>query len=198
MDAKNDPIKDLTEIRSMMEKSSKFLSLSGLAGISAGVVALAGFYVLLQKIREVKESGVTENLPVLFILLAVIVLALALGSAIFFTTRNAKRKNLPIWTSATRYLLVSLFIPLSAGGLFSLILWYRGVPDLIFSATLVFYGLALLNASKYVMDEIRYLALIEIVLGLIAGFTYGMIIWAIGFGVMHIIYGIYMYLKYEK
>jgi hypothetical protein len=139
-----------------------------------------------------------EGLPIYYISLACIVLILALGFAIYFTTRNAKKRKLPIWTIATKYLLISLFIPLVAGGLFSLVLWYRGMPELIFSATLIFYGLALLNASKYLMNEIRYLAIIEVILGLVAGIFYGLIFWTIGFGVMHIIYGIYMYLKYEK
>jgi hypothetical protein len=194
----NDPLKDLSEIRSMMEKSAKFLSLSGLSGISAGIVAFIGAFFILQKFKEVKESGITEGLPIYYITIACIVLMLALGLAIYFTTRNAKKKNLAVWTIATKYLLISLFIPLATGGLFSLVLWYRGIPELIFSATLIFYGLALLNASKYVMNEIRYLGLIEITLGLIAGISYGLILWAIGFGAMHIVYGIYMYLKYEK
>lgn len=194
----NDSMKDISEIRSMMEKSSKFLSLSGLAGIGAGIIALAGSFVFLRKINEIKQPGATDDNPVFFISLAAIVLVLALATAIFFTTRNARRKNLPVWTAATKYLLTALFIPLSAGGIFSFILWNRGIPELIFSSTLIFYGLALLNASKYVMAEIRYLAVIEILLGLVAGISHGLIIWATGFGLMHIIYGIYMYLKYEK
>ena len=198
MDKINDPMKELSEIRSMMEKSAKFLSLSGLSGISAGIVAFAGAFFVLQKFKEVKETGITEGLPIYYISLALIVLVLALGFAIYFTTRNAKKRKLPVWTIATKYLLISLFIPLAAGGIFSLILWYRGLPELIFSATLIFYGLALLNAGKYLMNEIRYLAITETVLGLIAGISYGLILWTIGFGAMHIIYGIYMYLKYEK
>jgi hypothetical protein len=198
MDKIDDHLKDLSEIRSMMEKSSKFLSLSGLSGISAGIVALAGSFFILQKFREAKEYGVTEDFPFYYISLAVIVLAAALAFAIIFTVRNAKKKNLPVWSITAKYLLTSLFIPLAAGGLFSLILWYKGMPELIFSSTLVFYGLALLNASKYVMNEIRYLGITEIILGLIAGITYGLIFWAIGFGIVHIAYGIYTYLKYEK
>jgi hypothetical protein len=198
MDKINDPMKDLSEIRSMMEKSAKFLSLSGLSGISAGIVAFAGAFFVLQKFKEAKETGLTEGLPIYYVSLALIVLVLALGFAIYFTSRNAKKRKLSVWTIATKYLLISLFIPLAAGGIYSLILWYKGLPELIFSATLIFYGLALLNASKYLLNEIRYLAIIEIILGLIAGISYGLILWTIGFGAMHIIYGIYMYLKYEK
>jgi len=198
MEKLDDHLKDLSEIRAMMEKSSKFLSLSGLSGVSAGIFALLGAFFALQKFKEVKITGFTEGLPFFYISLALAVLLLALGFGIYFSVRNARRKNLPVWTNTTKYLLISLFIPLAAGGLFSIVLWYRGMPELIFSSTLIFYGLALLNASKYVMNEIQYLAIIEIILGLIAGITFGLIFWTIGFGLMHIIYGIYMYLKYEK
>ncbi len=198
MEKIEDQLKDLTEIRAMMEKSSKFLSLSGLSGISAGVVALIGSIFVLQKFKEVKETGNTEGLPFFYISLAILVLILAIGLAFYFSIRNAKKKNLPFWTPAAKYLLISLFIPLCAGGIFSFELWYRGVPELIFSATLIFYGLAVINASKYVMNEIRYLGLTEIILGLIAGTSHGFIVWAFGFGVVHIVYGIYTYLKYEK
>jgi hypothetical protein len=193
-----DHLKDLSEIRSIMEKSSKFLSLSGLSGISAGIIALIGSYIVLLKFHEINKPGTTEGLPFFFISVAAAVLILAIGLAVFFTMRNAKKRNLPVWTAAARYLLTSLFIPLAAGGIFSLVLWYREIPELIFSSTLIFYGLALLNASKYLMNEIRYLGILEIGLGLIAGMSYGFLIWAFGFGVMHIIYGIYTYLKYEK
>ncbi|HKI77959.1 MAG TPA: hypothetical protein VKA26_05430 [Ignavibacteriaceae bacterium] len=198
MEKLDDHLKDLSEIRAMMEKSSKFLSLSGLSGVSAGIFALLGAFFALQKFKEVKITGFTEGLPFFYISLSLAVLLLALGFGIYFSVRNARRKNLPVWTNTTKYLLISLFIPLAAGGLFSIVLWYRGMPELIFSSTLIFYGLALLNASKYVMNEIQYLAIIEIILGLIAGITFGLIFWTIGFGLMHIIYGIYMYLKYEK
>ncbi len=45
-------LQDLTEIRSMMERSSRFISLSGLSGISAGVFALIGAYLAYRRILE--------------------------------------------------------------------------------------------------------------------------------------------------
>ena len=40
----------------------------------------------------------------------------------------------------------------------------------------------------------------EVVLGMISlsALQYGLLFWALGFGVLHIAYGTYMYLKYEK
>ena len=159
-----DRLKDISEIRSMMEQSSKFLSLSGLSGISAGIVGMAAAVIALN------FSG------------------------------TAGKKELPVWSAATKSLLVNLFIPLAVGGLFCLILLFHNIPFLIAPAMLIFYGLALLNASKYTLKEIRYLEMSEICLGLIASVwvQFGIVLWGIGFGMLHIIYGTFMYFKYEK
>jgi len=71
---------------------------------------------------------------------------------------------------------------------------------LIAPVMLVFYGLALINASKYTLNDIRYLGYAETVIGLIACFfvDYGLLAWTIGFGALHIIYGLMMFYKYEK
>jgi hypothetical protein len=116
------------------------------------------------------------------------------------TIRNSKRKGIKIWDNSTKRLLINLAIPLIAGGLFCLVLLFHGIIGLVAPATLIFYGLALLNASKYTFDDIRYLGLCEIVLGLAGSFFigYGLLFWSIGFGLLHIIYGAVMYFKYER
>jgi hypothetical protein len=112
----------------------------------------------------------------------------------------ARKKQLPVWDHTTKHLLGSLLIPLGTGGIFCFILWYHGLVLLIAPVTLIFYGLALLNSSKFTVPDIRYLALAEIVLGLLATLLLDdwLFIWAIGFGVLHIVYGIFLYVKYEK
>ena len=196
----DDRLKDISEIRSMMERSSKFLSLSGLAGVSAGTVALLGAAAAYQQLKNNENLAERNNLFSFFILDAGIVLFLALTLAIFFTTRMAKKKGLPIWSKTAKYMLTNLCVPLIVGGLFCFILWYHGLVMLIAPATLIFYGLALLNTSSYTLIEVRYLALAEILLGLLAALLLDswLVLWAIGFGVLHIVYGTFMYMKYEK
>jgi predicted lysophospholipase L1 biosynthesis ABC-type transport system permease subunit len=193
-------LKDISEIRSMMERSSKFLSLSGLAGVGAGTVALAGAALAYRQLKMNEALAEKNNLLTFFIADAVLVLILAIGLAILFTTRMAKKKALPVWTTTTKHMLASLLIPLGTGGLFCFILWYHGLVMLIAPSTLIFYGLALLNTSKYTVAEIRYLALAEIILGLLATLMLEswLVLWAIGFGLLHIAYGIFMYVKFEK
>lgn len=211
--SKQQHIDTLQEIRSLMERSSRFISLSGLSGIFAGIWALAGAaaaYIYLDimpfdrykfyytVIEQGRQWGI--SFEQFFALDALIVLVGALGSGVYFSTRRAKRKGQKIWDPVTRRLLIELAIPLFTGGVFCLILLYHGAIGFVAPTTLVFYGLALVNASKYTLPDIRLLGISEIVLGLIAMFRIGngLECWAAGFGLLHIIYGAMMYYKYER
>ncbi len=207
MDKNQEHLNNLAEIRSLMEKSSTFISLSGLSGVSAGIIGLLASAYVYFKIESVMQAernsltySVTDDMIYSLILTAGIVLVLTFMSTIFFTSRKAKKKGLPVWNSSAKRVVVNLFIPLVAGGLFCLILIYHGLYNLLASSMLLFYGLALLNASKYTLNEIKYLGITEIVLGLAAALLYpfGLWFWAAGFGVMNIVYGVTMYLKYER
>jgi hypothetical protein len=189
-------LRDLTEIRSMMERSSKMLSLSGLSGVSAGIIAIAGALSVQWVQTRVPQEAVLTYL----VLDALIVLALGVGMAVLFSMRMARKKNLPVWTASSRYLVIDLAIPLAAGGTFCLALLNHAAYTLIPGAMLLFYGLALINGSKYAFKEIRYLGITELGLGCIAILlpAHGLNLWALGFGVMHMVYGSVMYFRYER
>lgn len=212
MTENQDPLKALGEIRNMMERYSRFISLSGLSGVLAGIFALIGAifaFVYLDKIPfnnpyflQYDRDGYflrQIDFTTFFFLDAGLVLFFALASGIFLTTRKAKKKGLKIWESVTKRLLINVLIPLTTGFIFCLALLYHGSPEFIAPATLIFYGLALINGSKYTFEVVRYLGLLEIVLGLVAMFFigYGLEFWTIGFGFLHIIYGIVMYFNYD-
>jgi hypothetical protein len=207
-----EPLETLAEIRALMERSSRFISLSGLSGVFAGIFALLGVAALALRFelpytlegyqsRAINVYGNPNPDFYRFILVdALIILVASLAIVILLTTRRARRNNLPIWDKSARRVLWNMFIPLSAGGLFCLVLLMHGFVALVAPATLLFYGLALLNTSKYSLPDIRYLALSEISLGLVGSFFigYGLFFWAIGFGLFHILYGARMYQKYER
>lgn len=212
MSQNEEHLQHLTEIRSLMERSSRFISLSGLSGVFAGITALAGagvafwcmdyslYYPNYYNSIFHPTGSIKTDFLIFFFATAGIVALLAIGFGIFFTTRQAKKKGLSIWDHSAKQLIVNLFLPLAAGGLFCLGMIYHNDIHLVAPATLIFYGLALLNASKYTLTDIRYLGLTEIFIGLIATIFvgYGLLFWAIGFGLMHIIYGVVMYYKYER
>jgi hypothetical protein len=212
MNKETDHLETLSEIRSLMERSSRFISLSGLSGVFAGVFALIGAYaayiylnhnIMSSNSYEYTRSSNVETQTDFYAFfftdaISVLVTSLAVGSIL--TIRKAKKKGHAIWDTTAKRLLINLLLPLVTGGLFCLILLYHGLVGLIAPATLIFYGLALINASKYTLNDIRYLGIMELVLGLIAAvyIGYGLLFWAVGFGILHIVYGIVMYNKYEK
>ena len=196
------PEETLTEIRYLMERSSRFISLSGLSGVLAGVYALVGalaayYYLYLDPRAQTSEGANTVS----FVFAdAAIVLVLAVGTGIFLTTRKAKKDGSSLFDAAAKRLIINLCIPLIAGGVFCLGLVSHGDWLFVAPAMLMFYGLSLINASKYTRDDVRSLGLAELVLGMVSllALDYGLLFWALGFGVLHIAYGTYMYLKYEK
>jgi hypothetical protein len=207
MNQQQDQLATLHEIRNIMDRSSRFISLSGLSGVFAGVMALGGaaavkWHFHRHNILYRNDYSVSLNRDTVFFLLAVatLVLVLALGAAIYFTWRKAKKNNQRMWDSKSKRLLLNLALPLAVGGIFCAVLLYHGVIYLIAPAMLIFYGLALINGSKYTFRDIRYLGVCEIILGLLASFFigYGLLSWTIGFGVLHIVYGTLMYFKYER
>jgi len=207
MNQQQDQLEALHEIRNIMDRSSRFISLSGLSGVAAGLSALAGAAVVKWHLSQYnvtysQDSGATLTWSSIQFMVAVAlgVLILAIGSALYFPARKAKLNNHRLWDSKSRRLLVNLAIPLAAGGIFCAILLYHGILYLVAPAMLVFYGLALINGSKYTYGDIRYLGICEVILGLLVSFFtgYGLLAWTVGFGVLHIVYGTLMYFKYER
>ncbi len=198
-------ISDLEDIRNIMDRSSRFISLSGLSGVIAGVLALIGaslaYYTVFidNDYYSYRKAILDFNTTLKLISIASSVLILSVASGIFLSWRKAKKNNQSIWDNQSKRLIINLMIPLATGGLLCLIIIGKGFIGLVAPLTLVFYGLALINASKYTLTEVRSLGIAEVILGLIAcqWEGYGLIFWALGFGALHIVYGIIMHLKYD-
>jgi predicted lysophospholipase L1 biosynthesis ABC-type transport system permease subunit len=197
---------DLKHIRTMMERSSTFISLSGMSGIVAGFIALCGayeVYTLLVRHQidyfDGKPNFYGLSLLKQLVLIGLITLGLALTSGVWFTVRKSRKNNLPLWSKTTRSVLLHLSIPLVAGGLFCLVLIFNNNFYLVAPLMLLFYGLALVNVSKYTLPEVFWLGICEAILGLcgVMWLGYGLLLWAIGFGLLHIAYGTYMHFKYD-
>lgn len=211
MKSENTSLEDLKAIRKIMEESSRFLSLSGLSGVLAGLIATAGglaAYFFIMKGGafgfDQNTGSLSGNAPgsVIWWLTAdaAIVLVLSVLSALFLAIRKAARTGKPFWTPVSRRLLVNLLIPLTTGGIFVVILILQGNLSLIIPSFLIFYGLALVNAGKFTFSEVFYLGILEISTGLAAAFLPGgdLIFWILGFGLLHIVYGLALYRKYES
>ena len=194
---------EIKEIRKMMEQSSRFLSLSGLSGILIGLYALAGTFIAYRMIyfppsslfRKVFPGEIADSL----VLLGSVILILSLSTVLWLTFRKARKQGNKIWNPGSRLMCLNLAVPLVSGGILILVFVVRGVFSVIAPSCLVFYGLALVNAAKFTHQEIFYMGIFQIILGIFAAIFPGMglLFWATGFGVIHIIYGAVMYFRYE-
>ncbi len=207
MNQNNDYQQDLASIRHLMERSVKFISLSGLSGILAGTYATLGAIVAYFKIQyplspvAYRQQSVQDG-PIVLQLgtIALIVLVASVGTGFWLSSRKAKQLGTTIWNETSKRLFINLLVPLVTGGIFILILLFYNHYGVVAAASLIFYGLALIHASANLYDEVRYLGYSEIILGLIAAALpgYGLLFWTIGFGVLHIFYGALMYRKYDR
>jgi hypothetical protein len=209
----SDQLQELTHIRSMMEKSTRFVSLNGITGIAIGIIALlaAGLVFVISGSLPFHYEDIYfsfldgmggDDVTTARTLYAIagITLLLAISVGLFFTARKTKKNNVTLWSRTFRLMLLNIAIPLATGGVFCLILIGHGMPTLVAGSMLIFYGLALINGSKYTLQDVNSLGIVEIILGIITlGMNkYGIEMWAIGFGIFHIIYGAKIYVNQQK
>lgn len=194
---------DLSEIRSIMERSTKFLSLSPWSAIMAGIYALAGAAIAFRRIYSTNGQNSTnpelsDTLPLAAI--AVIVLVFSAITAITVNHKKAKQAGHKLWNAPAQRAFINFSIPMAAGGIFSITLFIQGYFSLIAASTLIFYGLALINAGNFTFTDIRILGLWQLALGLLAAAfpQYGLLLWALGFGCLHLAYGGILYWKYDR
>lgn len=215
MDTKHQPLEALLDIRRMMERSSRFISLSGWSGIAAGLCALIGAKLADTKIKayEAARSAGGDGLrsgrlldfsssrllqDLLWIAAGTFISALVL--AFLFTYIRSRKHAVPIWDHVTQRLLWNTLLPMLVGGFFLFRALQLQYYDILAPGCLLFYGLALVNGSKYTLGEVRFLGYGQIVLGLISLWVMhnGLLFWAAGFGLLHIVYGALMWWKYER
>ena len=194
----------------MMQKSTRFISLSGFSGIFAGLYALIGAWIAYEYLdfymdvrtffAQIGLNAINKEMIIFLIIDATIVLVLALATSLLLTYRNSRKRGEKLDSPAAKRLALSMLVPLSVGGLFSLILLIQGHIGLVAPSLLLFYGLTLIQASDYTLHDIKFLGYVEIAIGFLAllDARRGLLYWTMGFGVLHIIYGVYMYVKHER
>ena len=203
----NKYLNDISEIKNMMNRSSRFISLSGLSGILAGVYSLIGAYLAYRTIYfDGAELGTYKTLVISeyavykLLVIAASVVFLSLITGILLTVKKAKVEGEKIWDKSSQRLIINFLIPLVTGGILILFLIEKEQFALIAPLTLIFYGLACINASKYTVGDVRYLGITLLLLSFLSLWFigYGLLFWSLGFGVCHIFYGSMMYFKYER
>lgn len=200
-------LKDISEIKNMMHQSSRFISLSGLSGVLAGIYSLIGAWLTYKTIYfDTTTMGnytnliITQPMICRLLIIATSVIILSLITGIILSISKAKKSNDEVWNASSKRLVINFAIPLATGGFFIIFLIEKEILSLVAPLTLIFYGLACVNASKYTIGDVRYLGITMLLLGLLSTWFlgYGLLFWALGFGVCHILYGSVMYFKYDR
>jgi hypothetical protein len=201
-------LEQLQGIKGIIEERTRFRALSGLSAVAAGIIALIGAFMANYYIyhsdtvayQDVKSAEYFTAVLIRLVWVAIITLVSAVSAGFYFSYRNAQRAGTSLLSPAGRRLIYNFWIPMMAGGIFTLVILYRGYYDLIVPVTLIFYGLSVFTASHYTHSDVRKLGIALMLTGCAAFFmpTRGVYLWAFGFGVLHIVYGTIMYYKYEK
>lgn len=190
---KEKALQSVYEIKELMERSSKFVSLSGLTAILAGVYALVGAYIAAQ-ILACEPSWQD------IVFLASVVLLLSIVTACVLSWWKSKKMGQKLFSKLTSRIAWNFSLPLLTGGLFCIALLVHGTYGLTSTVMLLFYGLSLVNVSKYTYSNVGWLGYAFLALGIIDSFVegHGLLCWTIGFGGFHLLYGILFYLQYER
>jgi len=201
------PEEELASIKSMMERLTRFLSLSGFSGMLAGMYALAASVTAWYWIYFPSSSWGTGSDTLSFrelvnrlLLLGLATLIAAVGTAYFLSKKKGSAVTHPFWSPASKRFLQSLFLPVALGGFFCFALLHESAFELIPAAMLLFYGIGLVQSAQFTLGEIKNLGFTQLLLGLIAAFfpDFGLLCWALGFGVFHLVYGSLMYYRHER
>ena len=193
-------LETLQDIRNIMERSSKFVGLSGWSGTAAGASALAGAWAARKTIVAHDIAAGDIDLGRKLIIIGILTFVAAFVSAFLFTLIRSKKNNIPIFGNTARNFLFNIMVPMSAGGILILKMTLTGHIGLIAPATLIVYGISLFCAGRITLIEIRYLGYAEIVSGIVSLWNIGcgLYFWAFGFGILHIVFGFVIWFKYER
>ncbi len=205
MEKHEEQLAAIQEMRDMMDQATRFKSISGLSGILAGILTFVCIYTiyLVTGISPFESEALDRmwlSSSHALILCFISLLIVCIGIGFYLAMRNANKSVKSAWDNAAKRLAFSLAIPVFTGGIFSMLLARFGLIAIAAPATLLFYGMGLVSASKYTLDAVRTVGLLFIFLGLLATYflTYGLLIWTLGFGLLHVIYGFIIYVKYER
>lgn len=204
----DDVLKDLSHIRSLMEKSTKFISISGLSGILAGIYTLLAVSFLCWKLKiNWLVFGSSSHAAVyidsagpvkIMVITGALLLLISVATGVYMALRKAEKAGQSAWNPASRILLVSVAAPLLTGGAIAVMSLIKGYYFALAPCFLIFYGLALYSGSRVSFKELRLLGILQIALGLLAYayMPFGLLFFALGFGVLHILYGAVIIKKY--
>ncbi|HUL34002.1 MAG TPA: hypothetical protein VL128_08975 [Candidatus Eisenbacteria bacterium] len=178
----------LRYIRETMESAAEFTAVPGWGGVAMGVTAMASAFVAS---RQAFPSGwLTVWLAEAFVAVAIAAPAAA---------TKARRANSSIFRGPGRKFVLSFAPPIIVGGLLTLVLFKLGVTAVLPGVWLLLYGTAIVTGGAFSVRAVPIMGLCLMGLGgaaLFAPAAWGNLFMAGGFGLVQILFGIWIAIKY--
>lgn len=177
-------MENLRYIRETMQQSATVTAVSGW-----GIVAVGGV-ALVAAVGAALAAG-AHGWVAPWIAAAVVAPGVALGAIV----RKARRQNLPLLTGAGKKLLLAFLPTMTAGLLLTLALVRRDATTLLPGLWLLLYGAAVMAAGAFSVRAVPVMGACFIALGaaaLVLPAAWGNVVLALGFGGLHVAFGVYI------
>src|SRR5438067_5459312 len=175
-------MENLRFIRETMERSASFTAVPGWGGVAMGITGLAAAGIALP-----------QTTPRAW--LATWLVAALVANAIGATTLvwKAHRANVPLLSGAGQKFALSLSPPLAAGALLTAALYAAGMTGILPGLWMLLYGAGVVTGGAFSVKIVPIMGLCLMSLGafaLVAPASWGNWFLAIGFGGIHIVFGL--------
>ena len=181
-------LSNLRYIREAMERASAFTSIPGWGGVAVGVTAV---------IAAIIGNGAQTWRQWLLIWLGEAVIA----ALIAFVTmvRKARKANVSFTGGPARRFFVSYLAPVVAGGILTLLLTQRGFFAALAPMWLLLYGVSFVSSGAYSIPVVPVMGVCYMLLGIAAcffGFAIQNALMGVGFGGLHLVFGVVIARRY--
>ena len=179
---------NLTFIRQTMERATAFTAVPGWGGVGMGVLALAA--------ATVAETRITRT-EWLITWLATSALGLTLGG--WTMASKARRAGTTVFSYSGRRFVLSYVPPLLVGALLTGVLVRAGLWSALPGTWLLLYGTGVVTGGAFSVRVVPLMGLCFMVLGAAALFSpasWGNLLMAAGFGLLHIVFGLIIARRY--
>lgn len=181
-------IDNLQFIRETMERSAVFTSVPGYGGALMGATAMGAAIIAYNQSR-------VENWLIVWLVEAV--LAFAIG--LFALWQKAKNSNVSLASVPARKFASAFAPPIIAGIILTALFYYRGFYPFLPCVWLTLYGTAVVTGGAFSVRIVPIVGWIFVAFGAVAAFapsSWGNLLMALGFGVLHIVFGLIVARRY--
>lgn len=179
---------NLAFIRETMERSSSFTAIPGYGGAMMGATAIGAAIIAHNQpsIRAWLITWLVEAFLAFFI-------------GMFAMWQKAKNSGDSLSSAPSRKFAYGFAPPIIAGIILTSLLYFRGMFAFMPTVWLTLYGTAVVTGGAYSVKIVPAVGWIFVGLGLISVFvdtSYGNLLMGIGFGVLHIVFGLVVARRY--